>query len=67
MITLVENLSGALVDFEASIPFMDDYIREIVHSMGDYKTDQEFFTAYEEAHALLKKEPWEFSKANPTY
>lgn len=56
MITLVENLSGALVDFEASIPFMDDYIREMVHSMGDYKTDQEFFTAYEEAHALLKKE-----------
>lgn len=67
MITLVENLSGALVDFEASIPFMDDYIRELVHSMNDYETDQEFFTAYEEAHALLKKEPWEFSKANPTY
>lgn len=43
MITLVENLSGALVDFEASIPFMDDYIREMVHSMDDYKTDQEFF------------------------
>nr|DAV73483.1 MAG TPA: hypothetical protein [Bacteriophage sp.] len=60
MITLVENLSGALVDFEASIPFMDDYIREMVHSMGDYKTD-------EEAHALLKKEPWKLSKANPTY
>lgn len=67
MITLVENLSGALVDFEASIPFMDDYIRKLVHSMDDYKTDQEFFTAYEEAHALLKKEPWELSKANPTY
>lgn len=47
MITLVENLSGALVDFEASIPFMDDYIRELVHSMDDYKTDQEFFTAKE--------------------
>ena len=67
MITLVENLSSALVDFEASIPFMDDYIRELVHSMNDYETDQEFFTAYEEDHALLKKEHWEFSKANPTY
>ena len=35
MVTLVKNLSSALVDFEASIPFMDDYIREMVHSMGD--------------------------------
>lgn len=64
---LVENLSGTLVDFEASIPLMDDYIRELVHSMDDYKTDQEFFTAYEKAHVLLKKEAWEFSKVNPTY
>lgn len=64
---LVKNLSGTLVNFEASIPFMDDYIRETVHSMGDYKTDQEFFTAYEEAHAVLKKELWELSKANPVY
>lgn len=64
---LVKNLSGTLVNFEASIPLMDDYIRELVHSMDDYKTGQEFFTAYEEAHALLKKEPWELSKTNPTY
>lgn len=62
---LVENLSGALVDFEASIPFMDDYIRELVHSMDDYKTDQEFFTAYEEAHALLKKNHGNFLKLTP--
>ena len=67
MITLVENLSGALVDFEISVAFMDDNIRETVHNTGDYKTEQEFFTAYEETHAVLKKELWELSKANPTY
>lgn len=67
MITWVKNLNGALVDFEASVNLMDDDIKEIVHNIGNYKTNQEFFTAYEKAHEAFKKEPWELSKANPTY
>ena len=32
-----------------------------------YDTEQEFFSAYEEAHAEKYGAEWELSKANPCY
>lgn len=42
--------NGNEIDFEAAVELMDDEIREALHAEG-YETEQEFFTAYEKAHA----------------
>ena len=64
---LVKNSSGTMIDFETSINYMDDKIRELIHKMGDYENEQEFFSMYEFAHVALKHENWELSKPNPVY
>lgn len=64
---LVKNFSGTMIDFETSINYMDDEIRELVHCIADYDNAQSFFTAYEMAHATFKHEDWELSKPNPVY
>lgn len=64
--TKVINESGKPIDFEAAVELMDDEIREALHAEG-YETEQEFFTAYEAAHAAKYGEEWELSKHNPQY
>lgn len=66
MTTMVKNLNGALVDFEAAVELMDDELRETLHNEG-YDDAQAFFSAYEKAHETKYGEEWELSKANPIY
>ena len=62
----VINKAGKEIDFQAAVELMDDDIREALHSEG-YETEQEFFAAYEAAHAAKYGEEWELSKSNPQY
>ena len=61
----VINLSGREIDFDFGVGLMDDEIREELHAELAPCTDQEFFTAYEKAHAEKFGEEWELSKRNP--
>lgn len=62
----VINANGKEIDFDSAVTMMDDEIRERLHAEG-YETEQEFFTAYEKAHAEKYGEEWELSKANPVW
>lgn len=64
--TIVINRAGTQIYFDAAVNFMDDEIREDLHSEG-YDTEQEFFSAYEDAHEEKYGEEWELSKENPTW
>ena len=61
----VINMNGAEINFESAVVFMDDEIRESI--CGTVETEQEFFAAYEKAHAEKYGEEWELSKANPCW
>ena len=61
----VINMNGTEINFEVAAAFMDDEIRESI--CGTVDTEQEFFTAYEKAHAEKYGEEWELSKENPCY
>lgn len=63
----VVNKNGTEIDFDYAVRMMDDEIREELHFELAPCTDQEFFTAYEEAHEKKYGEEWELSKENPTY
>lgn len=63
----VTNTNGKAVDFEAAVNLMDDEIREELHNSQDWDSEQDFFTAYEKAHAKKYGEEWEISKANPVW
>ena len=62
----VINLNGVEIDFDAAVELMDDEIREAVCIAFAPCTEQEFFTAYEKAHAA-RFGAWELSKVNPVY
>ena len=61
----VINMNGAEINFESAVVYMDDEIRESI--CGTVETEQEFFAAYEKAHAEKYGEEWELSKANPCW
>ena len=61
----VINMNGTEINYEASVELMDDEIRESI--CGTVDSEQEFFTAYENAHAEKYGEEWELSKENPCY
>ena len=63
----VTNSNGTKIDFESAIEVMDDDIREDLSLELAPCTDQEFFTAYEKAHAKKFGEEWELSKSNPVW
>lgn len=63
----VINANGTAIDFETAVSMMDDDIRESVHAELAPCTEQEFFAAYETAHAAKYGEEWELSKANPCF
>ena len=61
----VINMNGTEINYEAAAELMDDEIRESI--CGTVDSEQEFFTAYENAHAEKYGEEWELSKENPCY
>ena len=61
----VINMNGTEINYEAAVELMDDEIREII--CGTVDTEQEFFNAYEKAHAEKYGVEWELSKENPCY
>lgn len=63
----VINMNGTEINYEAAVMLMDDEIRESLHFELAPCTEQEFFTAYEKAHAEKYGEEWELSKENPCY
>ena len=63
----VINQNGKEIDFEAAVNLMDDEIREALANDGKERTEQEFFSAYEKAHAEKYGEEWELSRANPVW
>ena len=62
---MVINMNGTENNYEAAVELMDDEIRESL--CGTVDSEQEFFTAYEKAHAEKYGEEWELSKENPCY
>jgi len=63
----VINKSGKEIDFESAVQYMDDEIREALNSKLSPCTDQEFFTAYEKAHAVIYHCDWFLSGSNPVW
>ena len=65
---MVTNMNGTEIDYDVAVSLMDDEIREALHFRLAPCTEQEFFTAYEKAHAdKYGDDDWELSKANPCY
>jgi hypothetical protein len=65
--TKVINKNGTELDFTAAVNLMDNEIREELHNQLAPCEDQEFFTAYENAHLEKYGEEWELSKENPVW
>lgn len=63
----VENMNGTKINYETTVTFMDDEIREELHMELAPCSEQEFFSAYEKAHIEKYGEEWELSKENPCY
>lgn len=63
----VINKNGIEINFEAAVELMDDELRERIHDELAPCTEQEFFEAYETAHAAKYGADWDLSSANPTY
>ena len=61
----VINMNGTEINYWAAVMLMDDEIRESI--CGNVDSEQEFFNAYEKAHAEKYGEEWELSKKNPCY
>ena len=65
--TKVINANGTEIDYNAAVALMDDDICAELNDKLAPCTEQEFFSAYEQAHADKYGEEWELSKANPCY
>ena len=63
----VINMNGTEINYESAVELMDDEICESLNFEIAPCTEQEFFTAYEKAHAEKYGEEWELSKENPCY
>ena len=64
---IVKNTYGTEIDFDAAVALMDDEIREDLHNRISPCTEQEFFSAYAEAHEKMFNEIWEPAKENPCF
>lgn len=65
--TKVINANGTEIDYAAAVALMDDDICAELNDKLAPCTEQEFFTAYEQAHEAKYGEEWELSKANPCW
>lgn len=63
----VINKNGTQINYNIAVSLMDDEIREELHARLTPCTDQEFFSAYEIAHAEKFGREWELSKENPCW
>lgn len=64
----VANEFGTIIYFDSAVSLMDDDIREYLAFKLYPCSAQEFFTAYEQAHAeKYGDDDWELSKINPCY
>ena len=63
----VKNINGTEINYDAAVSLMDDDLCEELNGELAPCTEQEFFTAYEKAHAEKFGEEWELSKENPCY
>lgn len=64
---MVTNINGTMINFAAAVVLMDADICEQLNAELAPCTDQEFFAAYEAAHAAKYGESWELSNTNPCY
>ena len=65
--SIVINKNGLELNFDAAVPHMDEELLEILYEELSQCTEQEFFTAYEHAHARKYGEEWFLSSANPCW
>lgn len=63
----VINKNGYELNYNAAAKMMDDDLREELCLQLAPCTAQEFFAAYEAAHAEKFGEEWELSKENPCW
>lgn len=64
----VKNKNGYELDFDTAVIYMTDEIREQVHDeIAPWCTEQDFLTAYEEAHEKATGKEWFLSSENPCY
>lgn len=63
----VINSCGEEVDFQASVNYMDDEIRERLHEELSPCTNQEFFDAYAKAHKEKFHEEWFLNVPNSVW
>lgn len=63
----VININGTEIDYDAAVALMDGELCEELNGELAPCTEQEFFSAYEAAHAAKFGEEWELSKENPCY
>lgn len=66
-IKMVKNLNDVEIYWDSAVNLMDDDLREELNGELAPCTEQEFFSAYEKAHAERFGEEWELSKENPCY
>lgn len=63
----VKNINGTEINYDAAVALMDDDLCEELNGELAPCTEQEFFSAYEKAHAEKFGEEWELSKENTCY
>ena len=64
---MVINSWGNEIDYDVAVAMMDDEIRERLHNEIAPCTEQEFFTAYADAHKEQFGEDWILDTENPCY
>ena len=62
----ITNSNGTQIDFDTAVNLMDGDLREQLHAELAPCSEQEFFSAYAEAHMARFGEEWEPDKKNPT-
>ena len=62
----VMNNYGTEIEWNTAVNLMDDDLREQLHAELAPCSEQEFFSAYAEAHMARFGEEWEPDKKNPT-
>ena len=65
--TAVTNRNGYTLDFDTATEYMDEDIRDRLSDAMAPCTEQDFFSAYEDAHEEKYGEEWELSKSNPCW
>ena len=65
VVNKVVNKNGYELDFDLSLIYMNDEIREKLANEIAPCSPQEFFTGYEKAHEKETGEEWFLSETNP--